>query len=118
MRANQRGWMFATVHGSTSAHRRSTAASGSPGASGAGAPRASRSATAADLHRSLLADHAVAEAPHVLGRQLQRAGHGAIFYWIRGGCDACAKPSAGRQEAQPLIEDRGEAALERARQHV
>ena len=82
MRANQRGWMFRAVHGTTSSNSRSSAASGSPGASGGGPPSASRNASASThRHRRLpvqrrpviddLIDHPVAEAAHLLGRQLQ-----------------------------------------------
>ena len=43
IRANQRGWMFVAVHGTTSSSSRSNAALASPGASGGGPPSASAS---------------------------------------------------------------------------
>ncbi len=79
MRANQRGWMFRAVHGTTSSNSRSSATSASPGASGGGPPSASRSAAGSpiatvgcDVQRTPMlddpVDHAVAEAAHLLGR--------------------------------------------------
>ena len=81
MRANQRGWMFVAVHGSTSSNRRSNAAPASPGPSGGGPLNAARSAAGSptatggsgndDPVLDDRVDHPVAEPAHLLGRQLQ-----------------------------------------------
>ena len=49
MRANQRGWMFVAVHGSTSSNRRSSASEASPGPSGGGPLNRSRSAAGSPM---------------------------------------------------------------------